>query len=367
MPVTTTAAVLHDRGQPYRIETVALADPGPGQILVRVRAVGICFTDVGVQYYEQGTPLPQVLGHEGAGEVVAVGEGVTSHAPGDRVVLSYASCGVCPRCADHAPQYCSQFMALNYGGVLPDGAVPMQGDAGPVYGGFFGQSSFATHALAYPRNTVKIAADMPFAHLAPFGCGMQTGAGTVWNSLKPGAGQSLAVIGTGGVGLAALMAAADIGCAPLVAVDRNAQRLALAAELGATHTILADGRDLTLALREIRPDGLDFIVDTSGAPPVARAGLEALAARGQMALLAVTAPGTEITINPNVLLGGRHLRGAVEGDADPQLFIPHLVERHLAGRFPHDRLIRSYRLDQINEAVADMKAGVTIKPVLVMD
>ncbi|KPF64149.1 hypothetical protein IP88_13840 [alpha proteobacterium AAP81b] len=367
MPIAITAAVLRERGASYRIEALDLADPGPGQLLVRIRAAGICFTDVGVQFYEQGTPLPQVLGHEGAGEVVAWGEGVTGYAVGDRVVLSYASCGSCPRCAHDTPQYCANFMALNYAGVLPDGSVPMTNGGEAIYGGFFGQSSFATYALAYPRNTVRIAADVPFAHLAPFGCGMQTGAGTVLNSLAPKPGQSLAVIGTGGVGLAALMAAADSGCAPLIAVDRNAERLTLAGELGATHLIHADGRDLTLALREILPDGLDFIVDTSGAPPVARAGLEALAPQGQMALLAVTPPGTEITINPNVLLAGRALRSAVEGDADPQDFIPRLVAMHVAGRFPHDRLIKAYRLDQINEAVADMKSGATIKPVLVMD
>ncbi len=361
-----TAAVLRARGAPYALEQVDLAEPGPGQIRIRVHACGICFTDIGVQTYEQGLPLPQVLGHEGAGVVEAVGPGVTSVAPGDHVVLSYASCGHCPSCADAAPQYCQQFMALNYAGALPDGRAPMQGADGPVAGAFFGQSSFASHAIAYERNTVKVPADLPLDLLAPFGCGMQTGAGTVYNSLAPAAGQSLAVFGTGSVGLAALMAAADIGCTPLVAVDRNAERLALAAELGATHTILADGRDLTLALRAIMPTGIDHIVDTTGVGPVIRAGVEALASRGQLAMLAVTPPGTEITINPNMLLGGRALRGAVEGDADPQVFIPWLIARHLAGRFPHERLITTYPFARINEAVADMKAGKVIKPVLIM-
>jgi aryl-alcohol dehydrogenase len=362
-----TAAVLRARGAPYALEQVDLAEPGAGQIRIRIHACGICFTDVGVQNYEQGLPLPQVLGHEGAGVVEAIGPGVTSVAPGDHVVLSYASCGHCPSCADAAPQYCQQFMLLNYAGALPDGRAPMQAADGPVAGAFFGQSSFATHAIAYERNTVKVAADLALAMLAPFGCGMQTGAGTVYNSLAPAAGQSLAVFGTGSVGLAALMAAADIGCAPLIAVDRNADRLALAAELGATHTILADGRDLMLALREIVPAGIDHIVDTTGVGPVIRAGVEALASRGQLAMLAVTPPGTEITINPNMLLGGRALRGAVEGDADPQRFIPWLIARHLAGRFPHDRLITTYPFARINEAVADMKAGKVVKPVLIMD
>ncbi len=367
MPTNATAAVLRQRGAPYVLEPVVLADPGPGQILVRIRACGICHTDVGVQTYEQGLPLPQVLGHEGAGEVLAIGAGVTTVAPGDRVVLSYASCGTCGNCVDAAPQYCAQFMALNYAGVLPDGDVPMHGRDGPVYGAFFGQSSFASHALAYERNTVKVDGDLDWEVLAPFGCGMQTGAGTVYNTLAPAAGQSLVVFGTGSVGLAALMAAADLGCTPLVAVDRNPARLELARELGATHALLADGRDLALALHEICEAGMAFAVDTTGVAAVTRAGIDALAARGQMALLAVTPPGTEVAINPNALLGGKALRGAVEGDADPRRFIPWLLDRHRAGRFAHQRLVTTYPFAAINEAVADMKAGRVVKPVLLMD
>ncbi len=367
MTTTAIAAVLRARGQPYVLEKVELADPGPGQILIRIRACGICYTDIGVQNYEQGLPLPQVLGHEGAGEVIAIGAGVTSVVPGDRVVLSYASCGSCPSCASAAPQYCAQFMALNYAGRLPDGRAPMQGHDGPVFGAFFGQSSFANHALAYERNTVKVADDLSWASLAPFGCGMQTGAGTVINSLKPRAGQALAVFGTGSVGLAALMAATNLGCTPLIAVDKNPDRLALALTLGATHSILSDGRDITAALRAICPDGVHHIVDTSGVGPLIRAGIEALASRGQLAMLAVTPPGTEITINPNMLLGGRALRGAVEGDADPRQFIPFLIDLHRTGRFPHDRLITPYPFAAINDAVADMRAGRAIKPVLIMD
>jgi aryl-alcohol dehydrogenase len=367
MTMQITAAVLRARGAPYTLESVSLADPGAGQILVRIRACGICFTDIGVQTYEQGLPLPQVLGHEGTGEVLAIGAGVTTVAVGDHVVLSYASCGSCSRCTTAAPQYCASFMALNYAGRLPDGRPPMAAPDGPVFGAFFGQSSFATHAIAYERNTVKVDADLGWDILAPFGCGMQTGAGTVYNSLAPPPGSSLAVFGTGSVGLAALLAAADLGCAPLIAVDRNADRLALALALGATHSILADGRDLNAAIRAIIPDGLNFIVDTTGVAAVVRSGTEALTARGQLAMLAVTPPGTELTIGSNILLGGRALRGAVEGDADPRSFIPQMIARHRAGRFPHDRMITTYPFGAINEAVADMKVGRVIKPVLLMD
>ena len=336
-------------------------------MLVEIRACGICHTDVGVQNYEQGLPLPQVLGHEGAGIVRAIGEGVGNVDIGDHVVLSYASCGHCGNCTDDHPQYCSDFMLLNYAGLLSDGRVPMQAAGGAVYGGFFGQSSFATHAIAYARNTVKIPPDLDFALAAPFGCGMQTGAGTVYNSLAPRAGQSLAVFGTGSVGLAALMAAVDSGCSPVIAVDINQERIDLALQLGASHGILSDPSRLAADLRAILPTGVDFIVDTTGIAAIIRAGTEALASRGQLAVLAVTPPGTEVSINPNLLLGGKSIRGAVEGDADPQVFIPELIERHRAGRFPHDRLVTTYPFSAINEAVADMRAGRVIKPVLVMD
>lgn len=367
MPTSTRAAVLRQRGQPYSIETVELADPGPGQVLVKLAACGICFTDVGVQRYEQGTPLPQVLGHEGAGTVMAVGAGVTNVSAGGRVVLSYASCGACANCSHEHPQYCSNFMALNYAGVLPDGRVPFSQDGKPIYGGFFGQSSFADHAIAYARNTVKLADDVPFALAAPFGCGLQTGAGTAYNTLNVQPHHGFAVMGAGSVGLAALLAAVDRGCHTVIAVDRVAERLELAHRLGATHTILADGRDLMLALREIMTTGVDRIVDTTGASPVIRAGVEALASRGELAMLAVTAPGTEIAFNPNTLLGGRSLKGAVEGDADPQVFIPWLIDRHRAGRFNHAPLVTEYPLEAINEAVADMASGKAVKPVLVME
>jgi aryl-alcohol dehydrogenase len=369
MTTTTLAAVLRTRGGSYRLEQVELADPGPGQVLVKIAACGICFTDIGVQRYEQGTPLPHVLGHEGAGTVVKVGAGVTNVAPGDRVVLSYASCGACANCAHDHPQYCASFMPLNYGGVLSDGSVPMRGhgEEEAIFGGFFGQSSFATHAIAYARNTVKVGSELPFALLAPFGCGLQTGAGTAYNTLDVKAHHAFAVMGAGSVGLAALLAAVDRGCRTIIAVDRVPERLEMARRLGATHTLLADGRDLVAVLRGIEAGGLDRIVDTTGVSAVIRAGLESLASRGQLAMLAVTAPGTEITFNPNTLLGGRALKGAVEGDADPQAFIPWLIGRHLTGRFDHAPLITEYPFSAINEAVADMAAGRVVKPVLVMD
>ena len=367
MPTQMTAAVLRARGAAYDVEPVTLADPGPGQVLVRIRACGICHTDVGVQSYDQGLPLPQVLGHEGAGEVIAVGAGVTSVSPGDAVVLSYASCGSCPSCITDAPQYCANFMALNYGAVLPDGRVPITAADGPVYGAFFGQSSFATHALALERNTVKVDGGLAWELLAPFGCGMQTGAGAVINSIRPQRGASLAVIGTGSVGLAALMAAADAGCAPLIAVDLNPHRLELARSLGATDAILAGSGDLLEQLRGIAPDGVDHIVDTTGNADVLRAAVEALASRGELVMLAVAVPGVELSFPPNLLLGGKRVRGLVEGDADPQVFIPRLIALYRAGRFPHDRLVTTYPLAAINDAVADMNLGRVVKPVLLMD
>lgn len=361
-----TAAVLEARATPFVMRELALAEPGPGQIRVRIHAVGICHTDLSVADHEFGTPLPMVLGHEGAGIVEAVGPEVSSIAPGDRVVLSYAACRACAACDDGSPQYCSQFMALNWSGLLHDGRPPFEADGAPVFGAFFAQSSFATHALALATNAVKVDDRLSFALLAPLGCGMQTGAGTVLNTLRPATGQSLVVFGTGGVGLAALMAARSAGCAPLIAVDLDDGRLALARELGATDTLRGDVPDLAAAIRAIAPDGVDFTIDTTGAPEVIRVASDVLAARGTCALLAVTG-AMEASFVPGAMLGGRSIRGVIEGDADPHAFVPRMIAMHAAGDFPFDRLVKTYPFARINEAVADMRAGRTIKPVLLLD
>ena len=362
-----TAAVVASRGADFELRGLALAEPGSGQVLVRIMAVGICHTDLTLRDHDFGIPLPIVLGHEGAGLVEALGDGVTGLAVGDTVVLSYGSCGTCHACADDAPQYCAVWGALNSSGHLSDGRVPFSDGGAPVYGAFFNQSSFATYALAGVRNTVKVTPGTPWEILAPLGCGMMTGAGTVLNTLRPDVGQSLIVFGAGGVGMAAIMAARVAGCAPLVAVDLDEGRLTLALELGATHVFRGNDPALSEKLHTLFPFGADFTIDTSAAPNIVRVAIDLLATRGTCALIAVMAPGTDASFAPGGLINGKVVRGAVEGDADPQIFVPRLLAMHAAGDFPLGKLVATYPFANINEAVADMKFGRKIKPVLIME
>jgi len=359
------AAVISAFGQPFEVRSLELAAPSEDEVLVRLVAVGICHSDIACQHGAFAPPLPIVLGHEGAGIVEQVGANVSHVKRGDHVVLSYASCGACPRCDIGQPQYCGEFGVRNFKGFRPNGGPAFKDGDRDVWGGFFGQSSFATFALSTARNTVKVARHHYLEAMGPLGCGLQTGAGTVLNTLKPQAGDSLIVFGVGTVGMAALMAGAASDCATIVAVDVHDGRLELARELGATHAVRGDAADMMQQLRAILPAGASFTVDTSGKPPSIRAAIDMLAQCGTCAVLAV-APGAEVTFMPSLLLAGRKVIGVTEGDADPQEFIPRMIALHEAGRFPYDRLVKFYALDEINEAIADMRSGATIKPILRM-
>lgn len=359
------AAVISQFGQPFEVKSLELAAPSEDEVLVRLAAVGICHSDVACQHGAFAPPLPMVLGHEGAGVVERVGANVAHVKPGDHVVLSYASCGACARCEGGEPQYCHQFGLRNFKGWRSNGEPSFTDGNEAVWGGFFGQSSFATYALASARNTVKVPDRLPIEILGPLGCGLQTGAGTVLNTFKPKAGDSLVVFGVGTVGMAALMAGIASDCGTVVAVDVHDGRLELARDLGATHALRGDAPDLLDQLRAILPAGSNYAVDTSGKPTSIRAAIDILAQRGTCAVLAVS-PGVEVTFMPAMLLAGRTVIGVTEGDADPQTFIPRMIELYEAGRFPFDRLVKFYGLGDINQAIADMHHGTTIKPILRM-
>src|SRR5215468_4837726 len=251
-----TAAVARERFGSFTIETLDLADPRPDELLVRVVASGMCQTDQHGRdgYYD--TPLPAVFGHEGAGVVAAVGSDVTGFAPGDHVVMSYPWCGICANCRRRMESHCQNSFGLKMAGTRADGSTLMREQNGaPVHSAFFQQSSFATHAIANARFAVKVRADAPLDLLGPFACSGQTGAGAVLNTMQPQPGDALAVFGVGAVGLSGLMAARIAGCDPIVAVDIHARRLALARELGATHTIDHAGRtDVVAEIRRITGD-----------------------------------------------------------------------------------------------------------------
>lgn len=355
------AAVLRAVGAPFRIERLALAEPRDDEVLVRLSSVGICHTDLAVAHGHFPMPLPFVLGHEGAGIVVAAGGAVERLAPGDPVVLSFSTCGACGPCVHGDMVYCEQFPQLNFGGRRPDGSATLRDAAGEINGRFFGQSSFASHAVVRARDVVKVPADVPLDLLGPLGCGFQTGAGTVINVLRPGADSTLAVLGVGAVGLAAVMAARHLGCGRIVAIDRNRARLDLARDLGATDLIRTDLQDLAAALADL--GGIDFAVETTGVPALVATAIAALRTRGICALHGMTGD-TKLEIDIRNLLGGRTVIGVREGHADPQQFIPLMIQLYRDGAFPIDRLIRFYPFDQIEAAIAASVSGHVVKPVL---
>lgn len=356
------AAIAREAHGEFTVEDVDLADPRPDEVLVRLVATGICHTDLAIVEQIMPLPLPYVLGHEGAGIVEKVGAEVSGLAEGDHVVLTFNTCGHCGACTDAHPAYCDHYPMLNFATRRTDGSATIHDRAGEPLGAvFFGQSSFATYALASQRNAIKVRADAPLDLLGPLGCGLSTGSGTVLNVLRPGPDTMLAVFGTGAVGMSAVMAARAIGVRRIVAIDRVASRLDLARELGASDTIDTSQVDLAAALAAL--GGVHQAIDTSGVPALIATAVGALKERGTLVLLGASKQH-EVTLNILPLISGRVIRGVVNGDCDPAELIPKLVDMYLAGRFPIDRLSAFYSLDQINEAVADSHSGKTIKPIL---
>ncbi len=358
------AAVLRERTAPFVVERVELADPGPGQVLVEIAGTGFCHTDVLPRQDGFLAVPPLIAGHEGAGVVTAVGPGVDEVAVGAHVLLSFDSCGRCTNCAAGHPAYCETFFARNLTGKARGGPGPIvDAEGNPVAARWFGQSSFASHAIAGPRNVVVVDPALPLHLLGPLGCGIQTGAGSVLVALGVEAGTSVAVFGAGGVGLAAVMAARVAGAAAIVAVDLHDARLALAQELGATHVLRGDADDVAGQIRKLTSGGVQYALDTTGAPAVIAAGIDALRPTGTIGL--VGAGSRELVLAPSALATGKNVMGILEGDAVPQVFLPRLIALWRAGRFPFDKLIRTYPLSAINEAERDAARGVTIKPVLI--
>jgi aryl-alcohol dehydrogenase len=335
-------------------------------VLVRVVATGMCHTDMVARDQLYDVPLPVVLGHEGAGVVEEVGGSVKKVQPGDHVVLTYMWCGHCKPCLRGDLPYCENFYPLNFGGVREDGSTATrEAGGGALHDHFFGQSSFGTFALVHERNAIKVPRGAPLELLGPLGCGIQTGAGAVINALKVTPGSSFATFGGGAVGLSAVMAARVAGATTIIVSDVVPSRLELAKELGATHTVNSREADPVAAVREITGGGADFTLESSGRPAVLRQAIDALSIRGTCGIVGAPALGTEASFDVNgVMTAGKRIIGIIEGESKPDLFIPALVELYTQGRFPFDRLVKFYTLDQINQAAEDSEKGVTIKPVI---
>lgn len=359
----TKAAVTFGNGQPFEITDITIDEPKAGEVLIRIVGTGICHTDILAQNQAYPVPLPAVLGHEGAGIVEKVGLGITHIQPGDHVVLSYSSCGSCPNCMSGKPYACENFYELNFGGRMIDGTTRLHKDEQEL-SNFFGQSSFAYYALASARNVIKVPKDVPLEMLGPLGCGIQTGSGAVLNKLKPEPGSSIVVFGTGTVGLSAIMAAKVAHCGVIIAVDVQDNRLALAKELGATHTINAKDHYVVEEIMKIVEKGVNFAVETSGRPENTRHAVDSLAVLGTAVQVGGSPIGTEVTLDINTVLFERNLNGFLMGEGVPQLYIPRLIDLYKQGKFPFDKLIKYYTLEEINQAVEDSKKGTTIKPII---
>lgn len=361
------AAVARQVGGALEIESVELEAPRAHEVRVRVVATGVCHTDMVVRDGHLPTPFPVVLGHEGAGVVEAVGAAVTKVAVGDHVVMSFNSCGGCPSCRDGEPAYCHEFFPRNFFATRADGSSGLARDGEKIHGNFFGQSSFASFALCHERNVVKVRQDVPLELLGPLGCGVMTGAGAVMNALKVGAGKTLAVFGTGSVGLSAVMAARAVGATTIVAVDTNDERLEFARSVGATHAVNPKTEDAVARIMEITGCGVDFSLDTTALMPVVRNAVMCLAPRGACGILGASPLGTELQLDEvHFMSGGRRLVGIVEGSANPDTFIPVLVDLYAQGLFPFDKMVRFYPFERINEAIADSEQGRAIKPIVRM-
>ncbi|MEW2125068.1 NAD(P)-dependent alcohol dehydrogenase [Streptomyces sp. NPDC007259] len=357
------AAVLRSYEEPFAVEDVVLdTEPAPGEILVEIAGAGMCRTDLAVRRSAGRSPLPAVLGHEGAGVVVRAGGGPdTEIVVGDHVVLSFDSCGHCRNCRGAAPAYCDSFAALNLFGGRADKPPRLTGGDGKALAPrWFGQSSFAEYALVSARNAVRVDPALPVELLGPLGCGFLTGAGAVLNTFRAGPGDTLLVLGAGAVGLAAVMAAGAAGV-PVVAVDRYPRRLELAERFGAV-PLAADASGLPERVRRLTDGGARYALDTTASPPLINDALRALRPTGTLGLVARL--HSALPLEPGTLDRGRSVRHICEGDAVPGLLIPVLTRLWQAGRFPFDQLIRTYPLADINEAERDCEAGRVVKPVL---
>jgi aryl-alcohol dehydrogenase len=359
------AAVIQTAGGEFSFEELELDEPKANELLVRIVASGICSTDEAARQQHVPLPLPAVLGHEGAGIVEKVGAHVSAFAPGDHVCLSFNSCGCCEPCQDGRPYICEESGRLNFGGIYLDGTRRLHKD-GEDFAAFFGQGSFATWAVVSERGAVRVDDDLPLELVAPFGCGIQTGAGTVLKVLGGGVGEALAVFGMGSVGMSAIMAAALAGLSPIIAIGGNPQSLALAQELGATHTLNRhEVGDLAAVVIALTGKGAHYSIDTSGAKPLLTSALNCLRPEGTLALLAPCADFA-LDVAQDLIGPTRRVVGVTEGASNPQIFIPQLLRYYREGRFPVDRILSVYPFADINRAFKDSASGRAIKAVVRM-
>lgn len=361
----TTVAVVNEQGGDFSLEEVDLAELAADEVLVKIVATGLCHTDIHLKGFLPAEMFPNVFGHEGAGIVEGIGAGVSGIEVGDHVVLSFRSCRVCENCKNDLVGYCDSALLLNYMGMRMDGTTTYSRDGATVFGSFFGQSSLSQHAIAYADNVVVVDKSVDLTKVAPYGCGFQTGAGTVLNVLKPTPADSLVVFGCGAVGLAAIAAAKHLGTGTIIAVDLLESRREAAAGFGAIGVDPQAEADVVAKVKELTGGaGASYAIDTTAISTVVKQAQQSLKIRGTLIALGLGAE--EYAIDAiDLLQTGKVIKASIEGDSDPLEMVPRLIAMNAAGEFDVDGLIATYPFSEINTAVADVLAGKVVKPVLV--
>jgi alcohol dehydrogenase len=371
------AAVLREAGrpapyagsQPLAIEEVELDPPGPGEVLVRVRAAGLCHSDLSVIDGNRPRPLPMVLGHEAAGVVESIGPGVAGLARGDHVVAAFVpSCGHCVPCATGRPALCEPGFRSNSAGTLLSGARRLH-DAQGTVNHHLGVSGFAQYAVLAANSLVRVPSDLPFAEAALFGCAVITGVGAVVNTAAMPRGASVAIVGLGGVGLAALLAARMLEAGHVVAVDTNVRKLEAARALGATAAVDATDPDAAGRIRELTRGGVAFAFEMAGSPRALELAYRVTARGGTTVSAGLSHPQAQFSLpHLGLVAEERTLKGSYLGSCVPARDIPRYLEWYRAGQLPVDRLLSErLRLDDLNAAFDRLAAGESIRQVVELD
>ena len=372
----TVAAVLrrvtterpYSVSRPMVLEDVTLPPPRPGELLVRIAAAGVCHSDLSVVDGSRVRPLPMALGHEAAGVVEEVGLGVRDVAAGDHVVLAFVpSCGVCPECSAGRPALCLPGAAANGSGHLLHGPPVMKDAAGAAVHHHLGVSGFAGHAIVARESVVVVPKDVPLTTAPLFGCAVLTGVGAVFNTAGVRPGQSVAVFGLGGVGLAAVMGAVAANAYPIVAVDPFESKRHAAVELGAT-AAFAPGEAVE-AIRDLTAGGVDVAFEAAGVPAVLEAAFRATRRGGTTVAMGLPHPSSTLSLPALAFAGeGRTLTGSYMGSAAPQRDVPRYLALWRTGRLPVEALHSTTRpLGEINEAFEDLASGTVVRQILVPD
>ena len=361
------AMVMHEPGTALVLEDLELDQPGPGEVRVRIEAAGVCHSDA--HYLSGGLTArtPIVLGHEGAGIVEQIGDGVTSFAPGDKVVLMWRPrCGECEFCLSGTPAQCALGKVHGQTNGLLRGGTRLSRD-GVEYHHLMGASCFAEQVVVSQESLIAIDADIPSEIAAIAGCAVITGMGTVLNRMPDLTGKSIAIIGAGGVGLSAVIAAQLVGAAQIIVSDVVASRLEKAVELGATHTVDSSSEDFTERVLEITGGGAHYVLEAIGRPATVRAGFESLRSSGTLVIVGLGAAGEELSIPINPLVqGDRRVVGALYGSSNTPVQLPEILRLYQAGRLPLDLLLdRTFRLDEANEAFDHLLTGAVGRSILV--